>query len=465
MLIMLHTVYMFASSDAIESARDNCTQVESPLNVAGACESHINCLFETATVNCIEGTLVNLIQNCSQFELSLCVDIATLTLIAMEAAILDYQTMDTTSQLNNSLQAFVEGDYQTAIDLYENITLALDYFPHYILELGLGVIYLRFDNPDVALIQFDKSLNLEFYNPIAFYYRGNTYEQRDNEVRALRDHYLYDLLAETPLKATLPLRSFRIQISNSEPWNLYPIYALEQNGEQFLLRDSTLEPVQPIVVALVDGQETLVIAEWLDIVAGTDTEIIFLERDPENPLRYILNINQQDTPDNIPSGKTEISIVVSPFLLEIYLDSTQGTDRTLITSIANRIDESDIRDSNPKRICDGTPLSLLKLEDEIELTATGAELTLWDDPIVEVPLINVDLGDEDTKPFRIVDRAVCYEGQIWWQVSNGNLGGWLPENQLVPEYSYAIMASPLLHIWRDNSPSPLEFLNFNSQEN
>ena len=166
-----------ASGDAIETAIENCAQVESPLDVSTACDVQINCLYNTATINCLETTLVQLIQSCDTFDTILCVDVAVLTMIAIDDAILNFQAMDSTVQLNNSLSAFMAGDYQTAIDLYENVTLALNYFPHDILELGLGILYLRFDNPDVALIQFDRSLNLEFYNPIAFYYRGNTYDR------------------------------------------------------------------------------------------------------------------------------------------------------------------------------------------------------------------------------------------------------------------------------------------------
>ena len=142
--------------------------------------------------------------------------------------------------------------------------------------------------------------------------------------RALRDHYMYDLLADTQVKVILPLRSFRLQIPNSDVWTLYPIYTLEQKIGVFDLYDDTREDAQSIVVSLLDNDETLVIADWLDIVAGTETEILFLERDPQNPLRYILNINQQDVPDSVLSGKTEVSVVMSPLHLELYLHSTRG---------------------------------------------------------------------------------------------------------------------------------------------
>jgi len=449
-----------ASGDAIETAIENCSQVESPLNVALACDVQINCLFNSAIVNCSEATLVLLTQSCNGFDYQLCVDISVLTMIAIDDAILNFQPMDSTTQLNNSLNAFVTGDYQTAIDLYENITLALDYFPHTILELGLGVLYLRFDNPDVALIQFDKSLNLEFYNPIAFYYRGNTYVQRENSVRALRDHYMYDLLAGSQVKAILPLQSFYIQIPNSEPWNLYPTYTLKQGLQQFSLQDNTRELAQSIVVSLLDDDETLVIADWLDIVAGTETEILFLERDPQNPLRYILNINQQDVPDTILSGKTEISVIVSPLYYELYLHSTQGNDNILVTYIANTALETDVRLDNLQRICDGLPLSFLQVGIEIQALPPEMQLTLWDDPIVDDPLTTatMDSNESEFKNFTVTEEAVCYDNQIWWQVSNGTLTGWLPEHNRLPEDNYSVMPIELVNLWKVNPPSPLQFL-------
>ena len=460
-IIIIITSSITASGDAIETARENCGQVESPLNVAVACEVHINCLFNSAMVNCSEATLVQLTQSCDALDYyNLCVDVAMLTMIAIDDAILNFQAMDSTSQLNSSLTALLDGDYQTAIDLYENVTLALDYFPHTILELGLGILYLRFDNPDVALIQFDKSLNLEFYNPLAFYYRGNTYQERGNSVRALRDHYMYDLLADAQVKAVLPLRAFRIQIPDSSVWNLYPTYTLKQAVQQFSLRDDTRELAQSIVVSLLDDDETLVIADWLDIVAGTETEILFLERDPQNPLRYILNINQQDVPESVLSGKTEISVVVLPDQLELYLRSTQGRDSILVTYVANTAIEDDVRLDNPKRICDGLPLSLVDIGMKIQPIPPQTQLTLWDDPIVDDPLslVDADPNDDTLKKFTIVEGGVCYDNQIWWQVSNGTLTAWLPENNDLPEDNYSIMSIELVELWQVNPPSPLQFL-------
>ncbi len=459
-ILVIITSSITASGDAIETAIEKCGQVESPLNVALACDVQIDCLFNSATVNCSEATLVLLTQSCDGLDYMVCVDVAMLTMIAIDDAILNFQPMDSTTQLNNSLNAFLAGDYQTAIDLYENVTLALDYFPHTILELGLGILYLRFDNPDVALIQFDKSLNLEFYNPIAFYYRGNTYVQRENSVRALRDHYMYDLLAGAPVKAILPLRSFRIQIANSAPWNLYPTYTLKRGLQQFSLQDDTRELPQSIVVSLLDNDETLVIADWLDIVAGTETEILFLERDPQKPVRYILNINQQDVPDTILSGKTEISVVVSPVNYELYVRSSQGNDSILVTYVANPAIESDVRLANPQRVCDDLPLSFLKVGLEIQPLPPTMQLTLWDDPIVDDPLTSatMDRNDSAFKNFTVVEDFVCYDDQIWWQVSNGTLTGWLPEHNSLPDETYSVMPIELVDLWQVNPPSPLQFL-------
>lgn len=463
-LFALLTSPTLASGDAIETALENCNQVESPLDVALGCEVHVNCMFYSANANCTETTLVQLTRTCPAMDFKMCVDIAALTMIAIEDAIMDFQDMNSTVQLNNSLKAFVDGDYQTAIDLYENVTLALDYFPHYILELGAGIIYLRFNNPDVALIQFDKSLNLEFYNPIAFYYRGNTYEQRGNDVRALRDHYMYDLLADEQLKATLPLRTFRIQIADSEPWNLYPVYTMESSDMRFSFSNDANQPLQPIVVSFLDNDETLVIADWLDIVAGSETEILFFERDPENPLRYILQINQQDVPNSVPSGKTEISVITSPLMLELYLESTQGSDHTFITSLASPIAETDIRPANTIPSCENLPFSLLEVDTEIQSLPSMTDMILWDDPYVTTPSPDLEI-DETTKPFRVVDGPVCYDHQLWWQVSNGNITGWLPEHQQFPLYAANVLPKELAEAWQEEPPTPLQFLELASQDN
>ncbi len=454
------TFQVTASTDAIDTALENCNRVESPLDVALGCDVQINCLFNTATINCSELTLVQLVQTCRDFDIQTCVDVATLTIIAIDDAILKFQTTDSTMQLNNSLRAFLVGDYQTAIDLFENVTLSLDYFPHHILELGLGILYLRFDNPDVALIQFDKSLNLEFYNPVAFYYRGNTYEDRGNSIRALRDHYLYDLLADTQLKVILPLRSFRIQIPNSEAWNRYPIYTMGGTNGSFSIADNTLEPLEPIVVSFVDDGETLVIAGWLDIVAGDEAEILFFERDPQSPLRYILNINQQNVPNSVLSGKTEVSVVVSPEYLDLYVRSSQGIITTLTTSLATVALESDRRVDNANRICDLASLSFIDVGVVVDILASSQASQLWESP--DFDSISQELvftGDEETKPFTVVDGGLCDSSTIWWEISNGTEQGWLPEHHQLSLNDYQLVPSDLYQLWQETPPTPLQFLD------
>jgi len=459
LIVLLSIIPTFASTDVIETARENCNLVESPLDVPVACEVHINCLFNSATVNCTEFTLVQLIATCIDLDIRTCVDVATLTMIAIDDAVLAYQTTDATTQLNNSLRAFLNNDFQTAIDLYENVTLSLDYFSHYNLELGLGILYLRFDNPDVALIQFDKSLNLEFYNPVAFYYRGNTYQQTGNSVRALRDHYLYDLLADTQVKALLPLRSFTIQIPNSRRWNQYPIYTMEQDNGALSLSDNTLDPLRPIVVSFVDNDETLVIADWLDIVAGDETEILFFERDPASPLRYILNINQQDVPNSVLSGKTEISVVVNPEHLDLYLKSTLGNQTLLVTSMAREVIEADARINSPARICDGASLSRLDVDVQVQILPSDRPILLWDEADTDSASTELLIQRDTEKPFTATDGFVCDGTTVWWQISNGTQSGWIPEHDRLMPSQFQLLPIELAEGWMETPPTPLQFLD------
>ena len=458
LLLLLSVLPTFASTDAIEIARENCNQVESPLDVPASCEYHVNCLFNSATINCTEYTLVYLITTCNNLNATTCVDIATLTMIAIDDAVLNYQAVDSTTQLNNSLSAFLDLDYQTAIDFYENVTLSLDYFPHYTLELGLGILYLRFNNPEVARIQFDKSLNLEFYNPLAFYFRGNTYLQLGNSVRALRDHYMYDLLADPQVKSRLPLRTFTIQIPNSELWNHYPVYTFAQENNTFSILDNTRDVVRPIVVSFVDDGETLVIADWLDIVAGAETEILFLERDPENPLRYIMTIDQQDVPNSIVSGHTEISVVVSPTHLDLYLRSVQGDNIIQITSLARENIADDIRLNSSLFICDMASLSFAGLGTEVKILPSDQQMMLYDTPDINSDTIELII-DDTTKPFTIVDGFVCDNTIIWWQISNGTQSGWITEHDRLTLGQFHIFPTDLYNIWVESPPIPLQYLD------
>ncbi len=457
-IVIIFSLPISADNDAIETSRENCNHVESPLDVAFGCEVHINCMFNSAIVNCTEYTLIRLITTCTNFDAHTCVDVALLTTIAIDDAILDYQMMDSTTQLNNSLNAYLNQEYQTAIDLYENVTLSLDYFPHHMLELGLGVLYLRFNNSDVARIQFDKSLNLEFYNPVAFYYRGNTYLQLNNSVRALRDHYMYDLLADPQLKTRLPLRAFTIQIPNSQRWNYYPVYTLEHDNMTFRLQDDTLDLVRSIVVSFVDDGKTLVIADWLDIVAGSETEILFLERDPENPLRYILTIDQQDAPNSILSSATEISVVVTPTHLDLYLYSIQGDSTLRIASIASETNEPDIRTDRTSQLCDNALLSFVTPGAEIEILTDYQQVYLWEFPDPESDFEEL-IQDETGKPFSVVDGFVCDDEVIWWEISNGTQSGWVTEHDMVLVGSYQLFPSVLNELWTETPPTPLQFLS------
>lgn len=458
LLLLVSVSPIFASTDAIETARENCNQVESPLDVSASCEYHINCIFNSATINCTEYTLVYLITTCSNLNASTCVDVATLTMIAIDDAVLNYQTIDSTTQLNKSLKAYLALDYQTAIDFYENVTLALDYFPYYNLELGLGVLYLRFNNPDVARVKFDKSLNLEFYNPLAFYFRGNTYLQLDNSVRALRDHYMYDLLADPQVKSRLPLRAFTIQIPNSEFWNHYPVYTFVQDNGDFVIQDNTRVSANPIVVSFVDDDETLVIADWLDIVAGAETEILFLERDPENPLRYIMKIDQQDVPNSVVSGETEISVVVSPTHLDLYLRSTQGDTHIQVASLARENDAPDTRLDSPLYICETAPLSFGELGTEIVILPSDQMMLLYETPDINSETSELII-DTTAKPFTVIDGYVCDDTKIWWQISNGTQSGWIIEHDRLMLGQFLLFPKNWYDIWAESAPTPLQYLD------
>ena len=136
----------------------------------------------------------------------------------------------------------------------------------------------------------------------------------------------------------------------------------------------------------------------------------------------------------------------------------------MITAVANDPIEPDARLPNPKRVCEGLPISLVEIDVEIQPLLPQTQLTLWDDPIVNDPLTQatLDSTEDEAKDFTVGEGPVCYDNQIWWQVSNGTLTGWLPEHHRLPEDNYSILPSDLVELWQINPPSPLQFLDFGS---
>lgn len=450
----------YAGDDAFQTIRDNCNTVESPLDVASACDSHIECLFSTANTTCLETTLVNLMTSCDNIDIYTCADLATLTLIAMDDTVNHFETSDSTQQLNGSIRAFVAGDNQTAIDLYENVTLALDYFPHYLFELGLGVLYSRFDNPDRAIIHYDESLLLEFYNPIAFYYRGRIYSDLQATDRALRDYYLYDLLADPTLKSNLPLDTFRIQLADFDLWTLYPIYEQTTGDSGATLTDKTLEPATNITLTFLNDGDLLAVSNWIDFNPNIESEIIFLQRDPQNPLRYILEINQQDIPGAIQSPKQSINILVSPARIDAYHHRQSGNTDSLTSFILLPVIEPDARLAVTNRFCDNLPLAQLELNDKIQLVSPESELIVYDDPTVRDVIAVATAHQMETAktPFAIVEGPVCYDNLIWWKVTNDTVGGWVTENSEQDMLQYHLISRTLYDAWQDHVLTPSQFL-------
>ena len=482
-IFILISVFCVPLSSDAQAQDYNCADLTNALDLSSLCEEFTACDDHDSV--CLQKGVVELLQECDRFNLNDC-EIRSIVYWVMNHHIwADGFYLWHPDGFEPSFRAVVskvdEGDYEGALLELEDVTQLEDYAPYFTLELAHGILYYAVGAYQQAFEHVDNSIDSdrnifttrfsEFDNPLAYYFRGQIYRKWGNEERALQDFYLYDALALPELKALLPLAPFNLNLPNPQSWTLYPVF--EQTAYGGYYRDLSEHDPQNILISFGNNRETIAVVGLLERRFLDTPETLFLERDPDNPSDYYLNLNKPDY--GLKPDTYHLKVTVKPDYIEYY-ETVWDFEGTLnIIGIILPIDAPDIRQNVTNRNCRVNTISFINIGDTI--LNIFYELPLMSNPMMEDDhtLLRSEDFDDEANPFVVIDGPVCDDAVIWWQVSNGTLTGWLAQNDIYPGYSnaettYVIMPRDTLESWQTNEddlrsivPTPLQFLGLTNE--
>lgn len=451
-----------------------CPKSAYAIPTESACGVLMHCVNELDRWDsCIQPTTLDLVQACRSENLEDCeIRAAYYALILFNVLYgtgLSPLADNAISDLLEAIHKADQGDIDTAILLFENVTLDLDYVPEYALELGLGLLHLQQGDLEDALEQFNKSIALEYDNPLAYYFRGLVYRQLGNEDYAIPDFYTYDAMVDLNLKRFLPLSSFSLRFSELESWMVYPVFGHSTYGYEY--EDRTLNTAYPILISWLNDGKILAVSDLMQRKYEQTPKILFLEQDETNPTRYLLDMNQQDY-GGLSRETYYLSVNVLPNRITFYAEIWHSEGIELIGSTVLPSTEANIRDTVENRPCDGLALSFIEIGDRLR-QSYWEPIRLLDEPPANTGMIELtDKDFDDPKNgVTVLEGPVCYDNQVWWQVSNGEVSGWIAESRTesgdvwkpdeITSY-YNVMPEDLVASWKDGIPSPMQFLGLST---
>lgn len=478
--ILIFAVLLSTPDVLAQSPSYSCTDLTNAINLTTSCEAFTTC--DDTDAVCIQEGVSVLLDVCSQARYSDCALRTVLYWVANH----NIQNDDTylfhpdgfQPSLLATVSAFDNGDYQTAVLEFEDITQSEDYVPYFTLEILHGILYYADGDYDQALMHFNNAIDSDmhpdlsaFDNPLAYYFRGQVYRQWGDEERALQDFYTYDALATERLKTRLPLSSFRLALTNIQDQVLYPVFEYSSYGYRYA--DLTFAEPLDFQLSYRNDDDTLVISGLLERRFKETPEILFLERDPNNPSDYYLDLNSETTyGTQVDSYHLKITVRATHLNYYETIRHSEGTSTRV--GIILPSGEQDIRTISSRRICDNSSLSFIQFGDIVALNNLDGEISLIDDPLLYDEFVALDYGDvEDTDtPYTVIEDPVCYDNAVWWRISNGTYTGWLTESEPLQEnFFWSELSSPyrmlprqLVETWETNNsglagiPTPLEFL-------
>lgn len=478
--IIIGAVWIHASN--AQTPTYTCDNLTDALDIAPVCEQISYC--DQSETLCLQQGVSTLLELCQTAQLSNC------EIRSVVYWIINHHLWGNEIYLwhpdgfEASFRAVVNhidnGDYESALLEFEDIARLDDYQPYFTLELLHSILYYANGNYEDAFEHLDNSINAmpepwhnmlsEYDNPLAYYFRGQIYRIWGDEERALQDFYLYDFFALPELKARLPLASFSLQMQSPQTWVLYPVFARSTYGYNYA--DHSLDEPRNILISYGNDQDTLIVAGLLERRFQETPEILFLQRDLNNPSNYYLNLNQQEIDAKPESYHLEIRI--HPTYIEYY--ETIWHLEGLLTNVAIVLPDGslDMRQNVTNRLCEDNTISFINLGDTL-LKTSWQELNLVDSPTDNNVVVDLDfdLFEDESNPVVVIDGAQCFDSKIWWQVSNGEFTGWLYEVNAKDhdgmgntDSIYQFMPGELIDSWIVEDPepflygvpTPLEFL-------
>lgn len=473
LLILLFTLILPVNSQENNDGDRfiRCQNITSELNLQTACQQYISCSYEQ---DCLGQLIVSTLQQCWAKNLNYCEERSTLYAIAITDGKNFYNLSGDVDPLLTSVSAFDAGDYAAAAKAIESAmtTNPERYFPFYTHYLALGIIHSASGNHELALQNYNEAINIHFFSPLTFYFRGRLYESMGNTDHAYRDYYTYNELASSYLKSVLPLDYFTYSLPEAENWMAYPVLSRGDGIVAISIEDLTLQPNFLAQIAILDNGRTLAVSNFSTEILFmypnfASPNILFLEQNEVDSQRYTLTMIYQDHPS---STALEFHMRIFPHYAE-YIETTSFFEGEGVTSgVLFPSGEPDPRLNIDNRPCAGLAISHIQLGDEVVgnyVDGDGfwimkTEPTDDSDRVFENPQAYFEKRT-NSEQFIVQDGPVCSDDAIWWRIASGEIEGWMPESY---KTSYFMMPFELREAWwqlPNRFPSPAESLGLNDE--
>lgn len=450
-LILVFPAY--AGDDALQTKL--CDSVTFALDFASECKTLSQCYSTSLT--CIESNVVSIYEKCVQSELEYCVERIGLYAVFLENISNEY--------LPDAINAFESGNIEKAFSTYDAAQNSV--FPLVWYDFGYGVLYFADGQYGVAIDKLTSSINLQFDNALAFYFRGKAYEALGEPYRAEQDYYTYSALTSSTLERTLPLKSFHFGFEY-ETWILYPLLDMFIAPSGYSYVDLSFQH-QEVYWGFVNGGQTLAISNFPDLNPEINLPpILFLQQDIVESNRYTLIIDKEST-GGLSAPPQIIEIVVHNDYLEYneivgYWESSAGR-------IGIIYPPSHPMPFLPENYpCRGLGRSFIRKNDRVAIYQPVDALQLYATPSLSSSRHSIPLTDEVLYQ-QVMDGPYCSSHEIWWYATDGQIEGWIPEaywDSTYRQFQYVYMPTTLFEqidmvFYEKHFPSPLEIINYGGE--
>lgn len=400
-------------------------------NNAGLCRTYATCLVMNPTADCQSEQLILQYEDCQSMGRTDC-EAYALLLLSKSGLPFSALSDEEAGLLSRAFRSYLDSDYEAALSYMQEIFTGSGSYSYYLLPIAYGILQSRNELHEEAIASYSMSIQLQYDNPLAYYFRAQAYGALGDTAHSARDAYRYSLQADEVLQTTFSPLEVNFESPEMQSWLAYPVVGLgiSPGGDRF--SDLTiLEPI-PVELAVLDN-ETLALTS---VIAATSDELEFLSLvNPDSDIAF--DLQRQLIPDatqyaivrNVQGypgmccGEGSLLVLTDYGDYFVYSSYGYGGEAGFETrGVLFPADFADPRESLPPRICEGLPRSHF---------AVGDRIGFWGSLVYSEPRNDSDAfsANLEENPATIIEGPVCTEDSIWWRIEYGenNASAWIQE--------------------------------------
>lgn len=400
-------------------------------NTAALCSAYATCLVMTPMADCLNEQVILQYEDCLSMELDDCEAYSILLLSKSNLPFSNFLSEEERNLRSMAFRSYLAGDYEEAVSYMQEIFVEQEVFYrfyYYILPIAYGILQSRNELYEEAIASYTLSIQVQYDNPLAYYFRAQAYAALGDVIHAGRDAYTYQVQASESLKATFTPLDVIFERPDMQNWVAYPVVGLGSSPGGESISDLTLREPISVEFAVLDNATIA-----LTSLFTTNDKIEFLpvyNSDSEIPyafipdrIQYAIVRGVQGYP-GVCCGEGSGLVLTDYGDYFVYTSYNYGGESGFETwGVLFPVDFPDPRESLPPRACEGLPRTHLTLGDNVAYWALAA----YSEPSNESERLSVDW--EETTAI-ITEGPICTEDSIWWQIEYGedNSTGWVREN-------------------------------------